>query len=131
MLSRTRNVIYKHLETRQQWRRLVRNKLVPFKLLIPVGNALHEWSRTYRDMIFEMAAFVARSGGEVTPELVRKFIGRRPRNDVVSTFSESEIGLLMRKSVAYNLPIHRFWPSSAAAQDARGPFQTEKAALAV
>ena len=48
----------------------------------------------------------------MTPELIRKFIGRRPRNDIVASFSESEIGVLMRKSVEYKLPIHRFSPSS-------------------
>jgi hypothetical protein len=108
VLLRIRDVIYRHLETRQQWIRLVRSKLVPLKLLIPVG-------RTYRDMIFEMALFVARHGDGVTPELIRKFISRRPRNDIVASFSESEIGMLMRKSVEYNLPIHRFSPSSLAA----------------
>lgn len=115
MLLRIRDVIYRHLETRQQWMRLVRSKLVPLKLLIPVGQSTHEWSRTYRDMIFEMALFVARHGDGVTPELIRKFISRRPRNDIVASFSESEIGMLMRKSVEYNLPIHRFSPSSLAA----------------
>ena len=118
MLSRTPGVMYKHREMRQEWMRLVRSKLVALKLLIPIGPSTHEWSRTYRDMIFEMALFMARYGGEVTPELVRKFIGRQPRNDTVASFSESEIGLLMRKSVDYNLPINRFSPPSATS---RGP----------
>jgi hypothetical protein len=87
--------------------RLVHSKLIPLRLLIPIGPGIHEWSRTYRDLIFEMASFMDRSGGEVTPEEVRKFIGRRPRNDVVASFYESEIGMLMRKSVEYNLPVHR------------------------
>ena len=112
VLSRIRDVIYRHLETRRQWMRLVQSKLVPFKLLIPVGQNTHEWSRTYRDMIFEMALFMARHGNGVTPELIRQFISRRPRNEIVASFSESEIGMLMRKSVEYNLPIHRFSPSS-------------------
>ena len=88
--------------------KLVRIKLLPLKLLMLAGQGIHEWSRTYRDMIFEMALFMDRSGGEVTPELIRQFISRRPRNDIVASFSESEIGLLMKKSVEYNLPIHRF-----------------------
>jgi hypothetical protein len=82
-------------------------------------------------MIFEMAAYTARSGGEVTPELIQNFIHQRPRNDIVSTFSESEIGLLMKKSAQYNLPVHRLSASSAGAQDPRNPFRTEKAAPAV
>ena len=115
MLSRIPDVTYSHLETRQPWMRLVRSKLVPLKLLIPVGQNTHEWSRTYRDMIFEMALFMARHRDGVTPELIRKFISRRPKNDTVASFSESEIGLLMRKSVEYDLPVHRFSPSSLAA----------------
>ena len=116
MLSRTPAVIYKRAEIRQEWMRLVRSKLVPLKLLIPVGQGTHEWSRTYRDMIFEMATFMACYGGEVTPELVRKFIGRRPKNDIVASFSASDIEQLMRKSVEYNLPVYRFSPLSAAAR---------------
>jgi hypothetical protein len=131
MVSRIQDVINNHSETRYQWRRLVRNKLVPLKLLIPVGHAIHEWSRTYRDLIFEMAAFVARSEGEVTPELIRKFVRGRPRSDIVSTFSESEIGLLMKKSVEYRLPVHRFSLSGATAQGDRSPSRTEKGVLAV
>jgi len=109
-------VIYKRSEIRQEWTRLVRSKLVPLKLLIPVGQGTHEWSRTYRDMIFEMATFMACYGGEVTPELVRKFIDRRPKNDIVASFSASEIEQLMRKSVEYNLPVHRVSPLSAGAR---------------
>jgi hypothetical protein len=51
------------------------------------------------------ALFVAHYGGDVTPELIGKFMGRRAKNDIVASFSESEIGLLMRKSVEFNLPI--------------------------
>jgi hypothetical protein len=54
VLSRTVDVNYKHPEMRRQWMSLVRSKLVPLKLLIPVGQGIHEWSRTYRDMVFEM-----------------------------------------------------------------------------
>ncbi len=108
---------------RQQWIRLVRTKLVPLKLLIPVGQSIHEWSRTYRDMIFEMAFFMARHGGGVTPEMIRKFVIRRPRNDLVASFSESEIGLLMRKSVEYNLPLHRFAHESSGLSLVRGSEQ--------
>jgi hypothetical protein len=107
--------------------RLVDSKLIPLRLLIPIGPGIHEWSRTYRDLIFEMASFMDRSGGEVTPEEVRKFIGRRPRNDVVASFYESEIGMLMRKSVEYNLPVHRSSRLRANSQAIR--FQVEKAPL--
>jgi hypothetical protein len=108
VLSRIPDVIYRHLKIRQQWVRLVRTKLVPLKLLIPVGQSTHEWSRTYRDMIFEMASFMAGHGDGVTLETIRKFISLRPTNDLVASFSESEIGLLMKNSVEYNLPTHRF-----------------------
>jgi hypothetical protein len=87
--------------------KLVRDKLCPLRLLTPAGPGTHEWSRTYRDLIFEMAFFVDRHGGEVTPHLVRKFIDRRPQNDIVESFSETEVGLLMRKAVEYDLPIRR------------------------
>ena len=53
--------------------RLVRDKLIPLRLLIPAGPGTHEWSREYRDLIFEMALFVEGNGGEVTLNLVRKF----------------------------------------------------------
>jgi hypothetical protein len=105
VLLRTADVSHKHPELRREWISLVRSKLVPLKLLIPVGQGIHEWSRTYRDMVFEMALFVAHYGGDVTPELIGKFMGRRAKNDIVASFSESEIGLLMRKSVEFNLPV--------------------------
>jgi hypothetical protein len=129
MLSRTLDVMHKHWEMRQQWMRLVRNKLVPLKLLIPVGQGTHEWSRTYRDMIFEMALLITRYGGEVTPELIRKFMRRPSRNDIAASFSEFEIGLLMRKSVEYNLPVHRFSPPTAVSRGAGPPLRTEAAPL--
>jgi hypothetical protein len=113
VLFRIHDVIYR-LEMRQQWVRLVRSKLVPLKLLIPIEENTHEWSRGYRDLIFEMALFIARHGGGVTPELSRKFISGRPRNNIVASFSESEIALLMKKSLEYNLPIHTFAPTSLA-----------------
>ena len=119
--------MYKDSEMRQQWMRLVHSKLIPLRLLIPIGPGIHEWSRTYRDLIFEMAFFMGRSGGEVTPEEVQKFIGRRPKNDIVTIFSESEIGVLMRKSVEYNLPVHRSSPLGAIPRATR--FQTAKAPL--
>jgi hypothetical protein len=59
-------------------------------------------------MIFEMASFMAGHGDGVTLETIRKFISLRPTNDLVASFSESEIGLLMKNSVEYNLPTHRF-----------------------
>jgi hypothetical protein len=116
---------------RQQWMRLVRSKLVPLKLLIPVGPNIHEWSRTYRDMIFEMALFMARHGGEVSPQLIRSFIGWWPRNDIVARFSESEIGVLMRKSVEYNLPVQVSSPRRVTARPIQGSFQTKESPLAV
>jgi hypothetical protein len=116
---------------RQQWIRLVRSKLVPRKLLIPVGPSIHEWSRTYRDMIFEMAIFMARYGGEVTPEVIRRFIGWRRRHDIVASFSESEIGVLMRKSVEYNLPVHLSSPWGITARAIQGSLQTRVAPLTV
>ncbi len=106
-------MINKHPELRREWTKLVRNKLIPLKLLMLAGQGTHEWSRPYRDMIFEMALFMDLHGGEVTTELIRKFIGQRPRNDIVASFTESEIGLLMRKSLEYNLPIGRFSTSGA------------------
>lgn len=72
---------------------------------MPAGPGMHEWSRTYRDLIFDMAFFIDRRGGQVTPDLVRKFIGRRPDHDIVASFSESEVDLLMRKSIEYDLPL--------------------------
>ena len=121
-------MIYKRSEIRQEWTRLVRSKLVPLKLLIPVGQGTHEWSRTYRDMIFEMATFMACYRSEVTSELVRKFVGQPPKNDIVASFSASEIEQLMRKSVEYNLPVHRFSPLSAGA---RCPVLTLEAPLSL
>jgi hypothetical protein len=92
--------------------RLVRDKLIPLRLLIPAGPATHEWSREYRDLIFEMAFFVEGNGGEVTLNLVRKFVNRRPKNDILERFSEPEVSLLMKKSVEYDLPVYRRMPST-------------------
>jgi hypothetical protein len=98
-------MIQKYSELRREWLKLVRERLVPLKLLTPAGPGTHEWSRTYRDLIFEMAVFVDRQGGEITSQLVRKFMAYRPANDLVASFSAREIGLLMRKAVEYDLPV--------------------------
>jgi hypothetical protein len=98
-------MIQKHSELRREWLKLVRERLVPLKLLTPAGPGTHEWSRTYRDLIFEMAVFVDRQGGEITSQLVRKFMASRPANDLVASFSAREIGLLMKKAVEYDLPV--------------------------
>ncbi len=99
-------MIHKHSERRREWLKLVREKLVPLKLLTPAGSETHEWSRTYRDLIFEMAIFVDRQGGEITSQLVRHFMANQPANDLIASFSAREIGLLMRKAVEYDLPVH-------------------------
>ena len=72
-------------------------------------------ARSYRDLIFEMAFFIDRHGGEVTRYLVRKFIGRRPKNDIIASFSEAEVCLLMKKAVEYELPVGRRTPSTKGA----------------
>jgi hypothetical protein len=105
-LLRNLIVIYKHIEPRN-WMRLVREKLIPLRLLIPARPGTHEWSKTYRNLIFEMALFVDRHGGEVTPDLARKFAVRTQKSELLASFSESELMLLMRKSLEYDLPIHR------------------------
>ncbi len=92
--------------------RLVRDKLIPLRLLIPAGPGTHEWSREYRDLIFEMAFFVEGNGGEVTLNLVRKFVNRRPKNDILGRLSEPEVSLLMKKSVEYDLPVYRRMPAT-------------------
>jgi hypothetical protein len=99
-------MIHKHSERRREWLKLVREKLVPLKLLTPAGSETHEWSRTYRDLIFEMAIFVDRQGGEITSQLVRHFMANQPANDLIASFSAREIGLLLRKAVEYDLPVH-------------------------
>jgi hypothetical protein len=99
-------VIHKHIES-QTWMKLVEEKLVPLRLLIPARPGTHEWSKAYRNLIFEMALFVHMQGGEVTPDLARQFAGRTRKPELLEGFSESEVVLLMRKSVEYDLPIDR------------------------
>ncbi|HEY5813028.1 MAG TPA: hypothetical protein VIT23_10305 [Terrimicrobiaceae bacterium] len=85
--------------------RLVRDKLIPLRLLIPVRPGTHEWSITYRNLIFEMASFMDEVGDEVTLDLVRSFARRTRKTELLGYFSETEILLLMQKSVEYDLPI--------------------------
>ncbi len=88
---------------RSHWVRLVKSKLVPGRLLIPAGMGVHEWSRAYRNLVFEMADFVNLNGGVATLELARRFSAERGEG-IVRQFSEAEIYLLMAKSLEYELP---------------------------
>ena len=115
LLLRNLIVIHKDFEARRRdWMRLVKDKLIPLRLLIPAGPETHEWSRTYRNLIFEMASFVERHGGQVTLDLARTFVRRTPRVEILANFSEAEITLLMAKSIEYGLPVRRVLPSTKA-----------------
>lgn len=83
--------------------KLVKSKLVPGKLLIPAGMGIHEWSRAYRNLIFEMAEYVNQNGGMATLELARKF-AKSHDSEILHQFSEAEIYILMAKSMEYELP---------------------------
>lgn len=88
---------------KRHWLKLVKSKLVPGKLLIPAGMGVHEWSRAYRSLIFEMAEYVNRRGGVATLELAREFIETHD-GEILHQFSEAEIYLLMAKSMEYESP---------------------------
>lgn len=87
---------------KRRWLRLVKSKLVPGKLLIPAGMGIHEWSRAYRNLIFEMAEYVNINGGMASLELARRF-SREHDSEILHQFSEAEIYLLMAKSMEYEL----------------------------
>lgn len=87
---------------RCRWANLVRNKLVPAHLLIPTGVGIHEWSRAYRNLLFDMARFAHAHGGVATEDLARAFRRSQDR-EALRGFSESEVCLLMAKSLEYGL----------------------------
>lgn len=87
---------------KRHWLRLVKSKLVPGKLLIPAGMGIHEWSRAYRNLIFEMAEYVNLHGGVATLELARRF-AKGHDCEILRQFSEAEVYLLMAKSMEYEL----------------------------
>jgi hypothetical protein len=60
-----------------------------------------------RDLSVEMASFINQCDEKITPDLVRKFIQQRPKNDVIESFTEDAIGLLMGKANEYDLPARR------------------------
>lgn len=86
----------------RHWLKLVKSKLVPGKLLIPAGMGIHEWSRAYRNLIFELAEYVNQNGGLATMELAKRFVQEHD-GEVLRQFSEAEIYLLMAKSMEYEI----------------------------
>ena len=91
------------IPTQKNWAKLVNSKLVPGKLLIPAGMGIHEWSRAYRNLIFEMAEYVNQNGGMASPDLAKRF-AKGHESEILRQFSEAEIYLLMAKSLEYELP---------------------------
>lgn len=102
---------------RSRWLNLVRNTLVPARLLIPAGPGLHEWSPSYRDMIFAMAGYLRKHGGVATIEAARAFC-RMSGYEILKGLPDSDVCLLMAKSLEYGLPMGG--PGEAAAGK-RGP----------
>ena len=64
---------------------------------------IHEWSRAYRNLIFEMAEYVNLHGGSASLEMARRF-AKGHDSEILRQFSEAEIYLLMAKSMEYELP---------------------------
>lgn len=77
-----------------------------------MGAGLHEWSPAYRDLVFEMAAFLDGHEAAPAPALIREFLAES-RNRNLPYFSEEEIGLLLAKSQDYE------WPGAAVAVSPR------------
>ena len=87
---------------RWYWSNFVSRKLVPFHYVIPVGADLQEWSREYRDLLFEMAAFLDARGSLVTRDLAREFL-KGSDAPALEDFSLEDIQLLLAKARDYHL----------------------------
>lgn len=84
------------------WANFVRSKLVPFHYVTPVGADLQEWSREYRDMLFEMAEFLQSREAVVSRDLAREFL-IDSHSPGLGDFSLEDIQMLLTKVREYRL----------------------------
>jgi hypothetical protein len=101
--------------SRGRWAAFVRQRLIPMRLILPVGAGVHEWTPVYRNLIFAMASFAAENGGKVSRELVERFV-RRTNQRIVNMFTRDELELLLAKAVEYHLNLAAYDPRPAGAR---------------
>jgi len=89
-------------EIRSLWTVLVRDKLVPLRLLMPVTEGVHEWSPVFRDLLFDMADFLERHRALDLQKLAQEFRREHPR-ELLRSISEKELALLLLKARDYDL----------------------------
>ncbi len=89
-------------EARSYWTVLVKMKLVPLRLLMPVTEGVHEWSPVFRDLLFDMAYFFENHRTLTMKELAREF-RREHRRELLRSISDEELALLLLKARDYDL----------------------------
>lgn len=89
-------------EARSSWTALVKMKLVPLRLLMPVTEGVHEWSPIFRDLLFDMAYFLENHRTWNMQELAREF-RREHRRELLRSISDEELALLLLKARDYDL----------------------------
>lgn len=92
----------KNAEARSHWTMLVREKLVPLRLLLPMREGVHEWSPIFRDLLFDLAHFLQRQSEQDMRELAREF-RREHRRELLRSISDEELALLLLKARDYEL----------------------------
>ena len=90
------------IEDVDKWKILLRRKLIPSRLVIPLTPGLQEWSRAYRDLLFEMADFIREESAHLGAEVADRFRARS-RNSLLRQFTNEEILVLLTKVQAYGL----------------------------
>lgn len=84
------------------WTILLRKKLVPLGWVRPAGEGLFEWSRSFRDLLFEMADFLRLE--ELPPEdAAAEFVLKESGSRLLKDFSLPEIATLFKKAQEFGL----------------------------
>ncbi|MDX2081678.1 MAG: hypothetical protein SFU53_12920 [Terrimicrobiaceae bacterium] len=85
-----------------RWTSLLREKLVPMGWVIPAGDGLFEWTRAFRDLLFEIAEFL-RTDDRAPAECIQDFILTESGSRLLKDLTVSEIASLMCKARDFGL----------------------------
>lgn len=87
---------------RSHWAALVREKLVPLRLLHPISYGIYEWSPAFRDFLIDLAVFQP-DGDSADPLAQAQRYRRERRQDLLQHFSDEDLAILLLKTRDFGL----------------------------
>ena len=87
---------------RSHWATLVKDKLIPLRLLLPIMEGVHEWSPVFRDLLFDLTGFLQHQTTSDMLKLAKRF-RREHKRELLRNISDEELALLLLKAHDYDL----------------------------